>query len=80
MDFLKKVWPTTFKIKPKDITSFAVQLIIFIIVTAIAGAVIGLLSSLPVIGFIFAILGSLLGLYTTIGIVLCILNYFDVLK
>ena len=80
MDFLKKVWPTTFKIKPKDITSFVVQLIIFIIITAIAGVVIGLLSALPIIGVIFTIVGSLLGLYTTIGIVLCILNFFDVLK
>ena len=41
---LKKFWPTPFKVKEKDVNSFVVQLIIFVVVCAIAGAVIGILT------------------------------------
>lgn len=80
MDFLKKVWPTPFKIKEKDVTSFVVQLIIFIVVCFVGGLIVGLLAAIPIIGIIFSILGSLLSLYSFIGVVLCILKFLDVLK
>ena len=32
MDMLKKFWPTPFKVKEKDVNSFVVQLIIFVVV------------------------------------------------
>ena len=80
MNFLKTVWPTPFKIEKKNVSSFIVQLIIFIVICAVAGALIGLLVKLPIIGFIFGIVGSLLGTYSLIGVVLCILVYFDVIK
>lgn len=80
MDILKTLWPTPFKVKEKDVTSLIVQLIIFVVVCAIAGAVIGLLSALPIIGLVFGIVGGLVGLYGFIGIVLCIVNFFGLIK
>ena len=59
MDLLKKYWPTPFKIKEKDITSFVVQLIIFVVACAVVGILIGVLASIPVIGIIFGLLPSL---------------------
>lgn len=80
MDFLKTLWPTPFKIKPKNVGSFLIQLIIFIVAVAIAGLLIGLLGGIPVVGWAFRIIGSLLGIYNIVGIVLCILVFADVLK
>ena len=78
MDFLKTLWPTPFKIKKGDLASFLIQLIIFLVMTAVAGVVIGFLSSIAVIGVIFSILGSLMGVYSLVGVVLCILVFVGV--
>ena len=80
MDFLKKLWPTPFKIKAKDVVSFVVQLIIFIVVCAVGGILIGLLAGIPIVGIIFSILGGLLDLYGLIGIILCVLVFLDIVK
>ena len=80
MDFLKSLWPTPFKIKEKDVTSFIVQLIIFIVVCALVGVLIGILSAIPIIGVIFWIVGSLMELYSIVGIVLCILKFLGIVK
>ena len=80
MDLLKKFWPTPFKVKEKDVNSFVVNLIIFVVVCAIAGAVIGLLAKIPLIGIIFGLIGGLVELYGLIGIVLCILLFCGILK
>ena len=50
------------------------------VAAAIIGVVIGLLSNLPIIGVIIALLGGLVDLYCTVGIVLTFLAYFKVLK
>lgn len=80
MDMLKKYWPTPFKVKEKDVNSFVVQLIIFIVVCAIAGAIIGILAKIPLIGLIFALIGGLVELYGLIGVVLCILLFCGIIK
>ena len=80
MDLLKKYWPTPFKIKEKDITSFVVQLIIFVVACAVVGILIGVLASIPIIGIIFGILGAVVEIYGIVGIVLCILQFLGILK
>ena len=75
MDTLKKLWPTPFKIKEKDIASFLIQLIIFLVICAVAGAVIGLLAKIPLLGIIFPIIGALVEVYGLVGIVLCVLKF-----
>ena len=80
MNLIKTIWPTPFKITPKDLKSFLVQLIIFVIVVIVVSILIGILSKLPLIGWIFSIAGGLIDLYATVGIILCILKFLDVLK
>ena len=77
---LKKYWPTPFKVKEKDVNSFVINLIIFVVVCAIAGAIIAILAKFPIIGIIFGIIGGLVELYGLIGIVLCILLFCGILK
>lgn len=79
METLKKFFPFSFGEK-KDVAALIVNIIIYVVVGAIAGAVIGLLYKIPVLGAIFSLLGSLVGIYTTAGIVLSILHYVKVLK
>ena len=80
MDMLKKLWPTPFKIERKNLSSFLIQLIIFIVACAVVGVLIGVLSAIPIIGIIFWIVGSLLEIYSIVGIVLCVLVFLDVIK
>ena len=77
MDLLRKIWPTPFKIEKGNIASFLIQLIIFLVVTTIAAAVVGFLASIKIIGFdfIFGTIGSLMGVYGLVGIVLCVLKF-----
>lgn len=80
MDFLKAIWPTPFKIKEKNVVSLLIQLIIFLVVCALVGWLVGLLAKVPIVGIVFAVIGSLMGVYSTVGIVLCFLKFFAVLK
>lgn len=77
---LQKIWPTPFKVKPGNPISLVVQIVIFLVVCAIAGLIINFLRAIPVIGIIFSILSSLMGIYSIVGIVLCVLNFLGVLK
>ena len=80
MDFIKKLWPTPFKIKKGNVVSFVVQLLIFLVLTALFGWLIGLLAALPIVGIVFGIVASLMSLYTVIGAVLCLLKFLDLVK
>ena len=78
MDILKKVFPHAFK--STDTQPFIISLVIYLLVSIVCGAVIGLLSKIPLIGIIFSILGSVVGLYALVGIILSILVFVKVIK
>lgn len=80
MDTLRKFWPTPFKIKEKDLASFLIQLIIFVVVCAVVGVLFGVLGGIPILGIIFWVLGALLEIYSIVGIVLCILIFLGIVK
>lgn len=80
MDFLKTLWPTPFKIREKNLVSFLIQLIIFLVICAVIGWLIGLLSAIPVVGIVFILIGSLMEIYSIVGIVLCVLKFLGLLK
>lgn len=78
MDFLKKLWPTPFKIEKGNAGSFIIQLVIFVVVCAVVGWLIGVLAGIPILGIIFSILGAAMELYGLIGIVLCVLKFIGI--
>lgn len=81
MDFLKKLWPTTFRVEKGNLSSLLVQLIIFLVICIVGGVIIGALSA--VLGFlwpVWSLIGGLFELYGIVGIVLCVLIYIDVIK
>ncbi len=78
MDALKKYFPHAFT--AKDVKSFIIALIIYAVIAFIGGIVIGLLSALPIVGIVFGIIGWLLEIYITVGVVLSILVFVKVIK
>lgn len=80
MNLIKQLWPTPFKIKEKNLGSLIIQLIIFLIVCAVVGWLMAILSGIPIIGIVFGIIGSLMELYSTVGIVLCVLKFLGLVK
>lgn len=78
MDALKKFFPHAFK--ATELSKLIITVIIYLLIDVVCGFVIGLLAKLPIIGFIFGLLGGLVGLYATVGIVLAILVCLKVLK
>ncbi len=78
MKYLKQFWPTPFKIQKGNVISFIVQLVIFLVVCAVVGWLIGVLASIPVIGIIFSLVGALMEIYGLVGIVLCVLKFLGV--
>lgn len=80
MDILKQVFPFAFKVKEKDVTDLVVSIIIHIVVAVIGSLILGLLSWIPVIGFVLGLVGGVIDLYALVGIVLAVLNFLNVLK
>ena len=78
MDMLKKYFPHAFK--ATELKSFIITLLIYVVIDIVCGALIGLLAKLPLIGIIFSLIGSLVGLYALVGVVLSILVFVTVVK
>ena len=79
MDMVKQFFPLAFLVK-KDIVALVINIIIHLVADLIVGIIIGILANLPSIGWIFTTVGSLLGLYFTVSLVLSILDHFKILK
>ena len=79
MDTLKKFFPLSFKFA-KDVANLIIGIIIYLVIGAIAPAILGILGFLPVIGWILGIVSSLVGIYCLAGIVIQILVFAKVLK
>lgn len=78
MDMLKKFFPNAFK--ATELKAFIIALILYAVIDVVCGVVIGLLARIPLIGIIFSLLGSLVGIYALAGVVLSILVFVKVLK
>ena len=78
MDMVKKYFPQAFK--ANDVKSLIIALLIYAVLAVVGGFVIGLLGIIPSIGFIAGILGWLLEIYCTIGVILAILVFLKIVK
>ena len=78
MDLLKTIFPFSFK--AKDTVSLVVAIVVYVLFGAVCGLIIGFLAKIPVLGIIFSLLGSVLGLYGLLGLVLAVLVYFNLIK
>ena len=79
MDMLKKFFPISFKYADTG-ANLIIGILIYLVGGAIAGTIIGWLSAIPLVGFVFGLVGSLLGIYSFAGIVIEVLLFAKVLK
>ena len=79
MKMLKSFFPLAFARK-KDIVALVINILIHIVVDVVAGLVIGFLGGLPLIGWTFALVGSVIGLYFLVSLVLSILHCLKIVK
>ena len=80
MDMLKKIFPFSFNVKEKDVTSLIVSILIYIAVMIVSGIVMALLSLIPIVNLLTGIAGWVVELYAVGGIVISVLNFFNILK
>lgn len=78
MDMIRKVFPFSFG--AKEVKELVIKILIYLVVGAVLGWVIGLFAKIPVLGLIFSLAGTVVGLYCFVGIVLAVLDYMKVLK
>lgn len=76
IEVTKKIWPFSWK-DMTETKTFVLTLVGYVVATAIGFVLLGVLTRIPVIGWVFAPLGGVIELYTWCGIVLTIFNKFD---
>ena len=78
MKTLKQLFPFSFK-KKDGVVGLLINVLIQLIIGAIAGFAISLVAAIPVIGLIAGIALGLVDLYVLIGIVLSLLDYCKII-
>ena len=79
MDMLKKYFPFSFGEK-KDLAALIINILIYLVVGIVAGAIIALVSIIPILGVLIGLVGALIDLYVLVGIILSVLDYLKILK
>lgn len=78
LNAIKPYFPQAFG--ANSIKSLVIAVLIYAVVTFVAGLVIGLLDWIPILGFILKIVGWLINVYCVVGIILAILVFLKVVK
>ena len=70
-----RYFPLSASVKAKDAGSFAVSLIIYLVVSAVLGTLTTILGWIPLVGSLLEFVFSVLGMYCVVGIVLSIYQF-----
>lgn len=90
MDFLRKLYPSIFKLEPKVTKPFVIKVVIYAVLGIALSAIVALINYLvglagspflsALVGFVLFLISAALGAYFTGGIVLSILKFTGVIK
>lgn len=78
MDMIKKFFPQA--MQAHDVKGLVIAILIYAVINFVGGLVLGLLDAIPLVGFVFGVLGWVLGIYCTVGIIVAILVFLKVVK
>ena len=78
MGFIKSLFPQA--MQAKDLKGLLIAILIYVIVNFVGGFVLGLLSKIPLVGFVFGLVGWILSVYCAVGIIVAILVFFKIVK
>lgn len=79
MAMLKNLFPFAF-LQKKDVITLVIYIVAHLVIGTVAGWVFGLLDGIILVGWIFSLIGWVFGIYVTVSLVLCVLDYLKVLK
>ena len=78
MDMIKSLFPQA--MQAKDIKGLLIAILIYVVVNLVGGFVLGLLDAIPLVGFVFGLVGWVLSIYCAVGIIVAILVFFNIVK
>ena len=78
MDLIKKFFPQA--MQAQDVKGLLIAILIYAIVNFVGGIVLGLLDGIPLVGFVFGVIGWALGIYCAVGIIVVLLVFLKIVK
>ena len=78
MDLIKKFFPQA--MQAQDVKGLLIAILIYAIVNFVGGIVLGLLDGIPLVGFVFGVIGWALGIYCAVGIIVALLVFLKIVK
>ena len=78
MDLIKRFFPQA--MQAHDVKGLLIAILIYALVNLIGGFVLGLLDGIPLVGFVFGVIGWALGIYCAVGIIVALLVFFKIVK
>ena len=78
MDMIKKLFPQA--MQANDVKGLIIAILIYAVVNFVGGLVLGLLDAIPLVGFVFGVIGWALGIYCAVGIIVAVLVFFNIVK
>ena len=78
MKTLKKIFPLSFQ--AKDMAQLIIYCLIYLVAGTVLVFLINILARIPVLGLIFTLISSLVGIYIVAGLIILFLFYFKILK
>ena len=84
MDFLRKIYPSPFKLEKGNVKPFVIQLVIYVVIgivmAVISGVIKALVGGIEVVGVVLWAITTVVDIYCTGGIVVSILKFVGVIK
>ena len=74
MEALRRYFPFSFREK-KEIKELIINILVYLAAAAVIGLFIGLFAKIPVMNWIFGILGTVAEIYTASGIAISVFDY-----
>ena len=78
MDMIKRVFPQA--MQAYDVKGLLIAILIYVVVRVVGGFVLGLLAAIPLVGFVFGVLGWALTIYCAVGIIVAVLVFFKIVS
>ena len=78
MNMIKSFFPQA--MQAHDVKGLVIAILIYAIANFVVGFVLGLLNNLPLVGFVFGIIGWVVSIYCAVGIIVSILVFLKIVK
>lgn len=73
---LRSYFPLNANVRRQELSSLILCVVVYLIISAVAGLAASLLGWLPIVGWVVDIVAWLIGVYCLVGMILAIVDYF----